>query len=154
MSVDHDLNEYKTLDQLLADLELAHWSPIITEWLTRFAGWRAAYLDDTSVEPDFQPLAEVIETLAWKHAALRGDDIEMATRLSKLSCYRWRASGWGQRIESWHPMVESFRAFEQRGPTYTSMIDRPFQPPAVIATWLLGTLWASEHPRRGRRNPG
>jgi hypothetical protein len=142
----------KSLGELLADLQFGHWEAILTEWLARFDGWRAYELSEPSVEPDVLMVSEAIMLLVRFPGQSAGDDVALAQALAQLPFYRWRASGFSYRIDTWHPMMESFAQFRLRGPTHTFVSDRPFQPPQVIAHWLLGCVYRARL-TRGRLPP-
>jgi hypothetical protein len=140
---DEGAQEVRQLRQLLAEHGYWHWIAVLLDWLGRFDGWAAEYLTHPGAGTDFRPYAEAVDILQHWPKERDGDDLALAARLSRLGIYRWRAAGFGNRIDHWHPMVEPFRGFLARGPTHTNVLDRPFQPATVIEHWLLGRVYSA-----------
>lgn len=138
-----------TLDQLLAQLQLPQWHDLIIDWTGRFDGWRAAFDEKPTMQPDFGLVGLVIEALLKMGQHEHGSDTAMAALLSEMDFTCWRACRADNPRDIWYPLQEPFRAFSARGPVRVWSDTVSSIPSQVIKYWLLGRHaykdWAPGH---------
>lgn len=127
------------LCHLLERVGLAHWRPVLAQWLPRFDGWRSVYLQDETLIEDAVPAEQVCALLTrYVLERLRPDDGRFAQDLARLDVLTWRA-----RHDSgarWNSLEESFAAFAQRGEVCVWQFDTEYPEPPQVQRWLLGRL--------------
>ena len=79
---DGDYYPERDLRELLTVLGFARWHSLLLDLVSRYDGWLADYTLAPGHEPDFGPLAEIIEVLLDFAPALDGDDAALALAIT------------------------------------------------------------------------
>lgn len=155
----------QTLLQVLQAKGLEHWHDVVLDFAARFDGWRAHYLADETLSPDFLPFEQVIAAVQSLPNVQQVSDI---TSMHPVKPYSWQdlalanalatteMTGWHSRYldgypNVWNPLNSAFLAFHRPGTkVQTWLDDKSMWTPSVIRSWLLGRL--AEH--QARSGPG
>jgi hypothetical protein len=117
---------------LLIKLDAVRWTAPVFLLLDRFAG-----IDDLIDSDDDLPEESIVQALGQLSEAV--DDDTIATALSHLNCFTYRAKS---PSGLWNPLEQSYRKFyaEAGGHVLVYQWDSEHPDPAIIQKWLIGCV--------------
>lgn len=145
------------LHDLLQERGLGHWFEVVVDFASRFDGWRSHYYADDTLEPDHEPIEQVMvairavpvlelcDAATPSHRDIKFRELACAVSLSRVEMTRWHALVETPYPNAWNPLEQPFLKFSQlQGRLQTFPDDKTPWPACVVQTWLLGRVKEQE----------